>query len=103
MDEKGFINKFGNKLLIRAIEKGMEKYWDVLEKNYGGGSDILRGRTFGFHSYRVNYINQVVRMSDLDSASRMIGHKNIATTLIYMRRQENNAKKYADILDGADF
>lgn len=103
MDDKGFINKFGNRLTINAIEQSMYKYWDILEKNFGGRSSILPGRTFGFHSYRVNYINQVIRASDLETASTLIGHRSLATTLIYMRRQENNADKYVSVLNKAKF
>lgn len=103
MNDKGFVNKFGNRLTIHAMFEGMQKYWDILENKFGGRSDILPGRTFGFHSYRINFINQVCRSSDLDTASTLIGHRSLATTLIYMRRQENNADKYVDVLNKSAF
>ncbi len=38
---------------------------------------------FIFQSYRVNFINQVVRAGDIDKVCIIIGHKNPCTTLIY--------------------
>ncbi len=103
MNDKGIVNMWDNKITIRTAINWMNPYWDKLEKNFGGKTDILPGRSFGFHSFRVNFINQVVRAGDLDKACKIIGHKNPCTTLIYFRRLENKESDVIDILDKASF
>lgn len=103
MNEVGFINKWGNRLSIRTATEWMDPYWDLLQKHFGGEHELLSGRPFGFHSYRVNFINQVVRSSDLDHACKIIGHKNPLTTMIYFRRLEAKENEVVDILDNAAF
>jgi integrase len=103
MNDKGIVNKWNNPITLRTAINWMNDYWDKLELKFGGKTDILKGRAFGFHSYRINFINQVVRSGDLDQASKIIGHKNPLTTLIYFRRLENKEEDVVDILDNANF
>lgn len=103
LDSKGIVNKWGNKLSIRTAAEWMDPYWDELQKQFGGDHEVLAGRPFGFHSYRVNFINQVIRSSDLDKASKIIGHKNPVTTLIYFRRFQHTDNEIVHALDNANF
>jgi hypothetical protein len=57
----------------------------------------------GFHSYRVNYINNVIRSGNIDQARKLIGHKNVETTLIYFRKQPMTEIESVDILENAGF
>lgn len=99
----GIVNKWGNKLSIRTAAEWMDPYWDELQKQFGGNHEVLAGRSFGFHSYRINFINQVIRSSDLDKASKIIGHKNPITTLIYFRRFQHSDSEIVNVLDNANF
>jgi integrase len=103
MHDKGIVNMWNNKITLRTAINWMTPYWDKLEKKFGGKTDVLPGRSFGFHSYRINFINQIIRSGDLDKASKIIGHKNPCTTLIYFRRLENKESDVIDILDKAAF
>jgi site-specific recombinase XerD len=103
MHTKGIVNQYNNKLTERTAENWMNNYWDLLVNHFGGKTDTLKGRTFSFHSYRVNFINEVVRSSDLDKACKIIGHKDPCTTLIYFRRFKHDDKVYTDAIDDANF
>ena len=99
----GLVNKWNKKLQNRTAEHWMYPYFDMLEEKYGGQVALLKGRAWGFHSYRVNFINQIVRSADLDMASKIIGHKNPATTLIYFRKLDTKENVVTGIIDKANF
>ena len=103
MHDLGIVNKWNKKLHNRDAERWMYPYFDMLEEKYGGQVALLKGRAWGFHSYRVNFINQIVRSADLDMASKIIGHKNPATTLIYFRKLDVKENVIAGIIDKAIF
>lgn len=103
LHENGIVNRWNNKITDRTAENWMTYYFDKLKEKYGGGAVNLSGRPWGFHSYRINYINQIIRSADLDMASKIIGHKNPTTTLIYFRSLERKEKDILDVLDKASF
>lgn len=103
INEKGIINKWGNKLTTRTSERWMEKYFKLLTEKYGGNVSILKGTPWCMHSYRVNFINQMIRTQNIDIAKQMIGHKNLATTYVYYREMEIEDKKLDEIFGGITF
>lgn len=103
INEKGLVNKWGNKLTNRTSEIWMEKYFKLLTEKYGGNVSILKGTPWCMHSYRVNFINQMIRTQNIDIAKQMIGHKNVATTLAYYREMEIDDKKLDEIFGGIIF
>ena len=76
---------------------------DMLEDEFGGAVALLKGRAWGFHSYRINYINQIIRSADIDTAAKIIGHKNISTTLIYFRKLKTKESVITGIINNAHF
>ena len=103
INEKGIVNKWGNKLTNRTAERWMEKYFKLLTEKYGGNNPILRGTPWGMHSYRINFINQMIRSQNIDIAKQMIGHKNVATTCIYYREMEFGDEKLNEIFERTAF
>lgn len=103
MNKFGISGRYGNKVNQRTVNYWMEYYWDKLEETYGGRVAGLKGRPWGFHSYRVNFINQIVRSGDLDKASKVIGHKNPCTTLIYFRKLKNKEEDTVNMINNASF
>jgi integrase len=99
IDVKGLINSVNKKLDLRTSTRYMERFFHLLQSNYGGGYDNLKGCCFGFHSYRVNFINQVITKFNIDKANVMIGHKNINTTLIYFRKLKLSNEEGCNIID----
>lgn len=82
LDDKGLVNLYNNKLDKRISYYWMEQYFKLLTDNYYDhpNNEIV----FNFHSFRTNYINTMCITSDnIDEVSKLIGHKNIYTTLIY--------------------
>lgn len=103
INEKGIVNKWGNKLTNRTSEIWMEKYFKLLTEKYGGNVSILKGTPWCMHSYRVNFINLMIRKHNIDIAKQMIGHRNVATTLAYYREMEIDDKKLDEIFGGIIF
>ena len=103
INRKGIVNRLSNKLILRTATRWMEPYFDMLEDEYGGSVLGLNGKAWGFHSYRVNYINNVIRSGNIDQARKLIGHKNVETTLIYFRKQPMTEIESVDILENAGF
>lgn len=103
IDEKGIVNHLKNKLIERTASRWMDKYFDLLEQEFGGSVVGLKGRAWGTHSYRINFINNIIRNADLDQASKMIGHKNVTTTLIYFRQKPMNDSEVEHILNASNF
>jgi hypothetical protein len=100
--DQGIVNKWNNKLIMRTASRWMDPYFDMLEDKYGGQVALLKGRAWGFHSFRINYINQMIRSADLDTASKIIGHKNPTTTLIYFRKLKTKESVVTGIIDNAN-
>lgn len=63
------------KLTEREAARLMDPYFDILEQEFGGSVAGLNGRAWGTHSYRINFINNVIRSADVDQASKLIGHR----------------------------
>ena len=103
INKLGLTNKWNNELTHVTAFRWMTPYFDMLEDEYGGEVALLKGRAWGFHSYRVNYINQIIRSADIDTAAKIIGHKNIMTTLIYFRKLKTKESVITGIIDQSDF
>ena len=101
--EHGIVNGWNKKIKKRTAEHWMYPYFDMLEEKYGGQVALLKGRAWGFHSYRVNFINQIIRSADLDTASKIIGHKCPSTTLIYFSKLDTKENVITNIIDKSNF
>ena len=101
ISEVGLVNKYGGKLLRDAAIKWMDPIFDELEKRHGGSIVGRTGRAWGMHSYRTNYINQVLRAGSLHATAAIIGHKSIETTLIYYRRLQRDTETVHNIIKNA--
>ena len=103
VDEMGLVNKWGNKLNFLTAERWMVPYFKLLNEKYGGNVKILKGNAWGLHSYRINFINQIIRAENIDVASKMIGHTNIITTCGYYRKMEIPPEKIREAFKKAAF
>ena len=103
VDDKGLINKWGNKLNFLTAERWMAPYFKLLNEKFGGNVKILKGNAWGLHSYRINFINQIIRAENIDIASRMIGHTSIITTCGYYRKMEIPPEKIREVFRKAIF
>ena len=103
LHDKGIVNKWENKLTIEIAERWMEPYFKLLNQTFGGNVSILKGNCWGLHSYRINFINQIIRVANIDDASHIIGHKTIASTITYFRRMDKDEVKINNILKDANF
>lgn len=102
IDEKGLVNLYNNKLDKRISYYWMEKYFKLLTENYYNLPNPNNELVFNFHSFRTNYINTMCRASDnLDEVSKLIGHQNIYTTLIYWRENHVDKDKIKNTLNKA--
>lgn len=97
----GLVNQYGRKLLRKQAFNWMNPYFTLLNDTYGGNNIYLKGNAWGLHSYRVNFINQLVKTSDVFKASNIIGHKNLQTTLIYLRRTNTNKNEVVEAINKA--
>ena len=101
--KNGIVNQFDRKATTRNAHYWMNKYWTTMEEKYPKKNKSVPGREWGMHSYRVNFINQIIRSTNIDKAASMIGHKNILTTLIYYRKMGTTEEEYVDIMERASF
>lgn len=59
-------------------------------------------RNYSSHSFRVNYITEILKQIPVHKAAHFIGHKNIQSTLKY-NRYSFDRDYQADVLDKALF
>lgn len=72
-----FLNRFGERLSERSVERMMEKYVQTALPNR---------KNISCHKLRSTYAMQLLRYSgDLDLVSHALGHTSISTTQIYAR------------------
>ena len=98
----GIVNQQNNKMSILTASRRMDKYFDMLNDTFGGNVQGVDGRAWGFHSYRVNFINKIIRKCDIDQSMKLIGHKNVSTTLIYFRQKELSHTEAENLLKGLE-
>ena len=98
--DDGIISKYKHKVSIRTAERWFEQYTPKLYQRFGG--DKSR-KEWGTHSFRTNYINQIIRAGDIDKAQKVVGHKNVNTTLIYYRNLRIDDHEIMAIIDKANF
>lgn len=87
INHSGVVNTENNKLSFTDAFRWSKPYYLELEEKLGGVKN--KGCLIGHHSYRIEYINFVLNMGlHIDVVAQLIGHKNLQTTLIYVRKQK---------------
>lgn len=85
----GLINTENKKLSFTDAFRWSKPYYKELEEKMGGVNEKFKGCLIGHHSYRIEYINFVLNKGlHIDIVAQLIGHKNLQTTLIYVRKQK---------------
>lgn len=85
----GVMNTENNKLSFTDAFRWSKPYYKELENKLGGVNEKFKGCLIGHHSYRIEYINFVLNKGlHIDMVAQLIGHKNLQTTLIYVRKQK---------------
>jgi len=82
----GVVNCWDKPINIRTAHKWMEPYWKIMEDNFGGSVSGVAGSAWGFHSYRINTINQAITIGGIRAGMIVAGHKNISSTERYFRQ-----------------
>jgi len=85
----GIVNSDNKKLSTMDAFRWSKPYFLELENKLGGNNSKFKGSLIGLHSYRIEYINIVLKMGlHIDIVAQLLGHKNTKTTLIYVRKQK---------------
>lgn len=85
----GIVNTENKKLSTMDAFRWSKPYFKELENKLGGVNIKFKGPLFGLHSYRIEYINYCLNLGiHIDIVAQLIGHKNLQTTLIYVRKQK---------------
>lgn len=85
----GLMNTENKKLSFTDAFRWSKPYYKELEKKLGPLNPKFKGSLIGHHSYRIEYINFVLNKGlHIDLVAQLIGHKNLQTTLIYVRKQK---------------
>ena len=88
-EELPIINSDNKKLSTMDAFRWSKPYFLELENKLGGNNSKFKGSLIGLHSYRIEYINIVLKMGlHIDIVAQLLGHKNTRTTLIYVRKQK---------------
>ncbi len=82
----GLANSYGSALNFRRAQKWSFPCMFALQMHKFGKVDDPHKLIFSLHSFRASVINRLLRNQvALPDVSQIIGHKNISTTLVYMR------------------
>lgn len=85
----GLINTENKKLSFTDAFRWSKPYYNELENKLGPLNTKFKGPLIGHHSYRIEYINFLLNKGlHIDLVAQLIGHKNLQTTLIYVRKQK---------------
>lgn len=87
INHSGVVNTENKKLSFTDAFRWSKPYYLELEDKLGCVKN--KGCLIGHHSYRIEYINFVLNKGlHIDIVAQLIGHKNLQTTLIYVRQQK---------------
>ena len=86
IDELGFVNSFGRKLTFRQAQKWSFPLMYKLQMEKFGKVDDPNKLLITLHSFRCSFINRLIRSNvPLPDVSQIVHHKNISTTMGYLR------------------
>ena len=87
INHSGVVNTENKKLSFTDAFRWSKPYYLELEDKLGCVKN--KGCLIGHHSYRIEYINFVLNKGlHIEIVAQLIGHKNLQTTLIYVRQQK---------------
>ena len=100
----GIVNTDNKKLSTMDAFRWSKPYFKELENNLGGVNTKFKGPLIGLHSYRIEYINYCLKLGiHIDLVAQLIGHKNLQTTLIYVRKQKPLLKELKSHFEKNEF
>jgi site-specific recombinase XerD len=102
----GIVNTENKKLSTMDAFRWSKPYFKELENKLGGvpNNTKIKGPLFGLHSYRIEYINYCLKLGiHIDLVAQLIGHKNLQTTLIYVRKQKPLLKELKSHFEKNEF
>lgn len=100
INHSGVVNTENKKLSFTDAFRWSKPYYIELEKKLGGVNEKFKGCLIGHHSYRIEYINFVLNKGlHIDIVAQLIGHKNLHTTLIYVRKQKPLLKDLKNVFE----
>lgn len=103
IDELGFINSFGRKLTFRQAQKWSYPLMYKLQMEKFGQVENPNKLLITLHSFRCSFINRLIRSNiPLPDVSQIVHHKNISTTMGYLRSYPN-IQRFNTILDNTEF
>ena len=96
----GIINTDSKKLSVTDAFRWSKSYYKELEDKLGGVNLKFKGPLIGHHSYRIEYINFILNKGlHIDIVAQLVGHKNLETTLIYVRKQKPLLKDLKNLFE----
>ena len=83
-----FLNRFGQRITTRGIAQQLKHF----AEKYGLNRDVVYPHSFR-HRFAKNFLD---RFNDLALLADLMGHENIETTRIYLRRTASEQQKIVD-------
>lgn len=102
ISELGFVNCHGKELKDRRAEKYLYPLLTKVELHFEGKLDHPSKRLYNSHSFRVGFINRLLKHFPIHDVSYVVGHCQVATTIKYTR-QNQNIDRYNDYLRDKSF
>lgn len=99
----GFENSFGRPLSFRGAHKWSYPLMYKLQLHKFGKIDDPSKLLITLHSFRCSFINRLIRSNvPLPDVSQIVHHKNISTTMGYLRAYPD-MNRYAEMLNDKEF
>lgn len=99
----GFSNSYGRKLTFRQAQKWSYPIMYKLQMEKFGQVENPSKLLITLHSFRCSFINRLIRSNiPLPDVSQIVHHKNISTTMGYLRSYPN-IQRFNNMLDNTEF
>lgn len=99
----GFCNSYGGKLTFRQAQKWSFPLMTKLQMEKFGKIENPSKLLITLHSFRCSFINRLIRSNiPLPDVSQIVHHKNISTTMGYLRTYPN-IERFNTMLDNTEF
>lgn len=99
----GFSNSYGRKLTFRQAQKWSYPIMYKLQMEKFGKVENPSKLLITLHSFRCSFINRLIRSNiPLPDVSQIVHHKNISTTMGYLRSYPN-IQRFNTMLDNTEF
>lgn len=103
IDKQGFVNSFGRKLTFRQAQKWSFPLMYKLQMEKFGQVENPNKLLITLHSFRCSFINRLIRSNiPLPDVSQIVHHKNISTTMGYLRAYPD-IQRFNKQLDDTEF